>query len=370
MNTIIRRIVHLLGCSLVYLLTIMSTGNAQVTITPSHLPLDQLNVGDIDFQTGGSRSWFFTLSIGDTRPEGEDVVLKFSTDIQLSDQNFPNAISFKTDKFHIPRTVTNLNIGSNSDIKMAPGTSAEFTPEAKTRIENELLATGKLPAGTYTFNLEVLDSTGQSFVTPVQTQLVLTLRNISRLDLITPRDNDVVPNPYPLFQWIYDGTRVELAVYERFPRHSSKEEATEGTPHLAVTLDNVRSFQYPSSGARPLEPDHTYVWKLRGLTTGSGGVGSSINSEIWQFSVASSGGMGNGLTGGGGGGTQGVVNQLQNLPGISSQLLSQLSGGDLQPTGTLLVDGVPMSLGEFTALLNDLAQNPDRIISIQIIDRP
>lgn len=361
-----KRIIVALGLTLLVLVGFVGSVHGQVTISTSHIPIDQLNVGDIDFQTGGNRNWFFTISISGPP---QTVSLLFQASAQLPDANFENALQFETDTFHIPLTFTNLDIGSTSNIKIKPGTRVEFNEEAKTRIQNEALATGKLPAGTYTFNLTLHDAQGNEIPTQGDRQIVLTLRNISRLDLISPRDEESVSNPFPLFQWIFDGTRVELSVYERLPQHHSREEAAQGTPSLVQVLEGVRSFQYPTTAPRPLEPGKTYVWKVRGFVSGSGGVNTVINSEIWEFSVASTGGLsGNRLTGGGGG-SQNLINQLQNLPGLGSSILAQLNSGNLQFTGVLLLNGVPVSSAEILAILNDLSQNPDKIIDIQFIER-
>lgn len=194
------------------------------------------------------------------------------------------------------------------------------------------------------------------------TRLVLTLRNISRLDLISPRDNEEVPNSFPLFQWIYDGTTAEISIYERLPQHQSKEEAAQGTPHLLQEISGARLFQYPSTASRSLEAGKTYVWKVRGLTTGSGGSGASINSEIWQFVVSAGGSQNTSSLSSGGGSGQSFINLLMTIPGIPPEVINQLVSGNLQLTGFLSLNGSPVSAAQLNAILNDLSQNPDKII--------
>jgi hypothetical protein len=371
-----RRVVGFLAASLM-LMFLLGSGvvraQQNVSFFVDYLPLDQLRIADLDFQTGGSSSYYFTLSVqGD--PCQACVALKFQLSVLLPDVSYPNALDFTTETFDLPRTYTNLDIGPNSPIKLKRGTKVNWTPqEAKTRIETEALATGKLPAGTYRFVVTLVDADGHQLPNVggrgnPQT-IELTLRNISRLDLISPLNNEVVPNPFPLFQWVFDGTRVELSVYERLPQHQSKEEAAQGVPQLIQALDGVSSFQYPPTASRLLEAGKRYVWRVQGSTSGSGGVGTTINSEIWEFSVAGSGGSNSPLGGGGSQGQQNIVNQLQNIPGMTTQLMDQLNSGNLQPTGVLMVNGLPVSAGELVAVLNDLAQNPDKVIEIQIIDR-
>lgn len=338
-----------------------------VTMDVNVVPLDQLTVGDIDFQTGGSNRLFFTVAI--RSDSARQAVLRISASVQLPDVAYNDAIRFQTHPFSIPRTFTNLDLGPNTFLRI--NGEVAYDPQAKDRLQNDALSTGRLPAGTYTFLLKLYDSRGETGGNLLaERSFTFTIRNVSRLDLISPRDGEIVSNTFPLFQWIFDGNRVELSVYERLPQHASKEEATQGTPHLVQVVEGLRTFQYPASAPRPLEPGKTYVWKVRGITAGSGGTGNIINSEIWQFSVQSGQTSMFGGGGGGGGGSQSVTNQLQNIPGLSPQLLAQLSAGNLQLTGVILVNGVPVSPGEIVAILNNLSQNPDKIIDVQIVERP
>jgi hypothetical protein len=370
----ILRLPHLLSTFALGLSLSIDSGYGQVPITVNHLPVDQLNISDIDFQTGGSSRYYFSVSIGRSLLI-DTVRLHFSVDIQLPGERFDNAISFVTAPFKIPKTFTNLDLGPNSSINIDG--VVNFNDLVRSRIRDEALATGKLPAGTYRFTFELLSQLGLPIQTSGDNRIVLTLRNISRLDLISPRDGEVAPNTFPLFQWIFDGNRVELSVYERLPQHSSKEEAAQGTPHLCVVLDNVRSFQYPAANLsqacpgvvlRNLESGKKYVWRVRGLTTGSGGGGTSINSEIWEFTVASSAGTQSAVAGTGGA-QQNLSGQILNIPGLDPRLLSQLSSGSLLPTGVVLVNGIPVTVGEITTILNDLAQNPDKIIDVHLVER-
>jgi hypothetical protein len=186
--------------------------------------------------------------------------------------------------------------------------------------------------------------------------------------LVYPPDGTTLNTIFPLFQWIYDGRDVELSVYERLPQHASKEEAASSVEHLLVRTNmtdlppGTNSYQYPLSGVRPLEAGHTYVWKVKGISRGTGGSGSEINSEIWQFSIAENTSSTSSETQ-----RQTVTNLLQFLNGLSQELLSQLLNGDLQLTGVFLLDGRQLTAAEVIALLQELSQNPDKIISIQIV---
>ena len=332
---------------------------------PTHVPLEQLSIGDIDFQHFTGSHLYFTLTMmSDTVLT---VHLEATIDINLADgTSYQNAAHLITKPFPLPRvkTMTNLDLGKNSDIKTQ---TFDYSQEAKDKLQKLAFATGKLPAGTYTFSLKIVDE--DNFTPPIasQSQLItLTLSNISRMDLISPGDRSTVPTPFPMFQWIYDGDSVQVSVYAMLPHQHSKEEAASGVPQLVVHSGDPglpvgsRSFQYPTSATRPLEPGKTYVWKVGGLTNGAGGPGTGINSEIWQFSVASSGG----LTAN----QQNFVNQLQQLMGGNTDILNQLAGGTLQLTGTVTVDGQQVTAADIQHILNDLAANPDKIVSVEVVD--
>ncbi|MGA2622947.1 MAG: hypothetical protein ABSF91_03760 [Bacteroidota bacterium] len=341
--------------------------NAQHWLTfppPIHAQLDQLSIGDIDFQHFTNNHLYFTLNM--TSDTVLTVHLQAQIDINLADgTTYPGAARLTTKSFKLShvRTMTNLDLGKNSDIKTQ---TFDYSQEAKDKIQKLALATGKLPAGTYTFSMTVIDDDNFTPPIPQQSQVItLTLSNISRLDLISPGDGSIVPTPFPMFQWIYDGDSVEVSVYTMLPQQHSKEEAASGVPQLAVHSGDPglsvgsRSFQYPTSGARQLEAGKTYVWTVRGLTNGAGGPGAGINSEIWQFSVASS----SGLTPN----QQNFVNQLQLLLGGNTDVLNELASGNLQLTGIVTVDGQQISAADIQRILNDLAANPDKIVSIEIV---
>jgi len=348
-----------------------STVSAQqqmIELRISHTPVTELTVGDIDFKTLGSRSLFFTLSVQSTVQRSVRII--GDLDIVLADGSlFTPAATLKTKPFNIPaspdrKVISNVDISPSSPIKVD---NFDFSKDAKDRIQDLALSTGKLPSGTYTFTIHIEDANDPNISSNVE-QIVLNLQTISRLDLISPLDMSEMPNPLPQFNWLYDGSRVELSIYEFLPSKRTKEEAAEGNPHLVVRSGDpdlplgTHTFQYPANTVRSLEPGKKYVWRVKGLTVGSGGSGSSINSDVWQFSVASTGG-----NGAGGGELNNVSNQILNLT-LTVQILNDLLSGDLILTGVMYIDGKPVSADEVARLLRDLVSNPDKIITVQIVN--
>ena len=355
-----------IGASIVALLLV--GGPARMTaqsLLLSYTPVTELTIGDLDFKIGGSHSLFFTLTV--QSPQPRRVQLHGDLGIVLaSGEAFSNAATLTTKPFDVPRMLSNLDIGPGRGIQTQ---KFEFSKEAKDHVEDPALSTGKLPAGLYTLTISISDSGSDHPINPDCIKVItLNLQTISRLDLISPPDNSILPNPFPQFNWQYDGDRVELSVYEWLSGKHSKEDAAEGTPQLIIRSGDpdlpvgARSFQYPTNAVRALEPGKTYVWRIKGLNLGSGGLGTAASSDIWQFNIASAGGN---VSAGGSGGD--LALQLMNL-GLAAQIQNGLLSGDLQLTGVLLIDGLPVSAEEVTRILRDLAANPDKIISIKYVE--
>ena len=337
----------------------------QLHVTASHADVSQLTVGDIDFQNFGSQHWFFTLNVDGT--PNQNVRLFLRIDVALPSAFYGDAVTMETEPFTTPRSISNLDIGKNGTIRTEPG-SFHYSNEAKDAVQSLALATGRLPVGTYTFNIKV-ENVDVPLVAD-STQVVLTLQNFSTIELLNPQDEGTVSSPFPLFQWQYDGDKVELLVYEKLPQNQSKEDALSGTPYLDVHSGDpglpvgVHTFQYPTGGVRALEDGKTYVWTIRSIQSGSGGSDAGSNSQVWEFTVASSGEAPNNpadqyVS------TEQISDQLQDIPGVDVAALKQLLT-DYQLSGDVYLNGQKISLDELRQLLAELLANPDRIIELKV----
>ena len=353
-----------------------SRTSSQVQMTVTHVPVDQLAIGDIDVEHFSNQNEFFKITITtDTiggSPLSQMVSLKFSTDIQLSDAYYENAVSFATNPFLVSgkKEFSNREIGRNSSIQTKPG-SFEYSSEARNKIQNVALSTGKMPAGTYTIKLDLADSTDNIVAS---TSFNIVLRNLTRVNLLSPQDNSESTTLFPFFQWSFEGDSVEVSVYEKLPYQTSNEEAAQGIPHLVRHSGDVdlpfgaRTFQYPSQNVRSLEEGKTYVWKVRGFSQSLGGT-NDVNSEIWSFNIpsqqnrATSGNDSTLITS-----SQQAMDLLQLFSDLSPELLALLQSGNLQPTGVFVVDGVTITAEELRQILSMLHTNPDKIVGITIVE--
>lgn len=107
-----------------------------------------------------------------------------------------------------------------------------------------------------------------------------------------------ITNPYPQFSWEgQNDVSYRLLVVEQNPQDNPEsllESAKSSNPfseggsllefeNLDVIVEGT-SFQFPSSGAQPLEEGKTYYWRV--LTTiQSSGDTEEISSEIWNFTL-------------------------------------------------------------------------------------
>ncbi len=343
----------------------------QLILSETHADINQLTIGDIDFENFGSQHWFFTLNMScDGCLLPPTARLFVNVDIALNDVHYTDAVRFNTEPFLLPRSISNTDIGKDGSVKIQPGTFS-FSEEAKERIKNAALATGKLPDGTYTFHLRIEDVT--TVAASDTRDIVLTIRSFSRIELLSPLDNSEISTPFPLFQWAFDGDRIELSIYEKMAHHQSNEEALSGTPLLVVRSGDaglpvgVRTFQYPSSGVRALETGKSYVWVVRSIATGTGGGDAGLNSEVWQFTVTQTGGGATNNLAEQFVSTEELSNILNDIPGMNAEALQRLLE-EYQMTGDIYINGQKVSLTELRLLLEELLRNPDRIIEMKVIE--
>ncbi|MBI3189883.1 MAG: hypothetical protein HYZ33_04480 [Ignavibacteriales bacterium] len=344
---------------------------SQLRLSETHADINQLTIGDIDFENFGSQHWFFTLDMScDGCLPLTSVRLFVNVDIALADVQYTDAVRFNTEQFQLPRSISNTDIGRDGSVAIQPG-SFSFSEEAKERIKDIALATGKLPDGTYTFHLRIEDVS--TLAASDSRDIILTIQSFNRIELLSPLDNSDVPTPFPLFQWQFDGDRIELSVYEKMAHHQSNEEALNGTPHLVVRSgdaglpEGVRTFQYPTGGVRALEMGKSYVWVVRSIASGTGGSEAGLNSEVWQFTVSQTGGgLANNLAEQFVS-TEELANILNDIPGMDVEALKRLLE-EYQMTGDIYINGQKISLTELRLLLEELLRNPDRIIEMKVIE--
>jgi hypothetical protein len=325
-----------------------------IEITTVTAPVDVLTLQDVDFINSTSPKWLFTI---DLRVKGVvgaaasvDATMRLFLDANLSGgESFPSALHFESALFTIQgsRSFTNLDL-RHPDLRRGYG----MDPAAKRHFEEVALPAGVLPAGVYTFRIEVENTRQQIF----RATFKFVLSNPSRVELVFPVDNDAGVGQFPLFQWNYDGAHARISIFERLPGQSSPEEATSGVPHVISEVTG-NSFLYPGAGVRPLEPAKTYVWFVEGLFGTAGGSGRALRSPIRSFTVS----------GGGNSAIQSLLDELERALGPQHKaLFERIRSEALSPTGQILLNGAPVTTAELVKLIEQIRENPASVINADI----
>src|SRR5690349_6149981 len=134
-----------------------ASGQCPVSMNVSYTPVSELSLADVDFRHFQSRSLLFSMQIGNSQPLlAASVNLVLDVHIALADGSYNgDAVHFESKIFAVPpggRTITNLDLGAAGLI----GDSVfVFQQEAKNKVQDVALGTGKFPAGVYTFQLRL-----------------------------------------------------------------------------------------------------------------------------------------------------------------------------------------------------------------------
>jgi hypothetical protein len=342
--------------SVLFLLLIVAgaaTGQT-LRVTTTTAPVDVLTISDVDFVNSTTPKWLFTIDVAlaSAVPGGIEAEMEIVGAVTLAGgEQFDRAFYLKTTPFLVnpSRSFTNLDFRN-------PALRASYSVDesAKKRFEQTALATGTMPPGSYAFNITVRPTGGTE--PPVTDEARFILSNPSRVELLLPLDRDDAVNQFPLFQWIFDGTRSRLKIFERLPGQVTLEETASGVPILQTEVATT-GYQYPSSGVRVLEPGKTYVWYVEGLLRTSGGTEQVIPSTLRSFSISQ---------GPGSASQPSMLDALERALGPQYKaLFDQLRAEGFTSAGAMRLDGGAMSNVEFLRLLNLFQTNPDALLSVR-----
>lgn len=261
------------------------------------------------------------------------------------------------------RRITNRDIASgDGDVAFA---DYEFGGPAGD-LRDRILETGRLPAGTYRFAVEVRTPQG---VVLDRAELRREVVNPTRLELLGPgapfgEPPPVVTSPSPRFLWtagaglVAGGGPYRLRVV-RADGAASAEEAMQGFAAWEDVTDATSAVYPGSSAALRLEPGATYAWQVVREVRTSGGV-DELESPIYWFRMA---GTAQGITATGDPATDAVSRQIRRL----AELLGL--GGELdgfRPADPVLVDGRPVPLHALEGLLRAIIAGEVPVRSITV----
>ncbi len=320
-----------------------------ITVHAVAAPINILSIGDVDFVNSPSPQWLFSVDIN---TGGRSVTAVMTVDLKVAlatGEVYDPAVHLLTRTFTVngARTLTNLDIGKGKTLR-----DSLFTkdPGAKRKLEEIALPSGQLPAGTYTFAIgvqEVFPGNGQG-----SDMFSIVLTNPSSVELLFPVDGDQTVSSFPLFQWVFDGARSRIAVFEQLPGQTSLEESAQGVPQVETELSST-SYQYPAAGVRPLQPGKTYVWYVEGHVRAPGGKDIVLKSPLRSFTVAQ-----------GPASVSSLLDELElSLDPKYKPLFDQIRADGLQIDGAARVNGAVLPAADLKGLLLYLRANPEAVQS-------
>ncbi|MEO8166829.1 MAG: hypothetical protein ABI623_01190 [bacterium] len=324
---------------------------AQISITTLAAPVNALSITDLDFLNSTTPKWLFTINM--SAPGRVDAIMTINLDVELAaGSSYSSAAQFISKVFSIngSRTVTNLELGKGKPI---PDSMYIFNQSAKAAFQDVALPSGAMPAGSYTFHVDVRTADGSSGDTRIFT---FVLSNPSTPILMAPTDGETVVEEFPLFEWQYDGPRATIAIFEQLSGQQSLEEIASGTPQLTATV-STRSFRYPPTGARALQPGKRYVWYVTGLVGVAGGTSLQLRSQPRSFTVSTSRRNSIGW----------LLQELEStLPTTWKPVFDQIRADGLSPSGTYRFNGAPISLTDLLKVLNEIRSNPESVSAVNL----
>ena len=276
---------------------------------------------------------------------------------------------------------TFINDNSGNQIELQGQLIDVLDPGLSEAIMQTILTSGKLSDGQYTFSvmvyggltendLSLVFDDSKTFV--IQSQVPITLESPGGA-LSDTTDNLLYTN-FPIFQWSSGPPCTGCETYIRVAQfdsdvHSGLEDAIEDQRVLPSNqnedwelIDNVNSFQYPFSGAYPLEAGNVYCWQIRiTLPTTSGT--KDMFSPIYAFKIGQAGNIET---------TSAITDPLlmmlqQAIPDkINSYFGSGMALEGYVPSGQIEINGVTVDQSVINNLLQQIMSQNYQINSVQV----
>lgn len=276
---------------------------------------------------------------------------------------------------------TFINDNSGNQIELQGQLIDVLDPGLSEAIMQTILTSGKLSDGQYTFSvmvyggltendLSLVFDDSKTFV--IQSQVPITLESPGGA-LSDTTDNLLYTN-FPIFQWSSGPPCTGCETYIRVAQfdsdvHSGLEDAIEDQRVLPSNqnedwelIDNVNSFQYPFSGAYPLEAGNVYCWQIRiTLPTTSGT--EDMFSPIYAFKIGQAGNIET---------TSAITDPLlmmlqQAIPDkFNSYFGSGMALEGYVPSGQIEINGVTVDQSVINNLLQQIMSQNYQINSVQV----
>ena len=368
------------------------TYGQNITLTGNIFEYATYYINSFDLSTGATNVQIFRYQLtSDEFPT--DIKINFRASMispTLGINSDQTIIEIQTNTFTLnaPMLLDNRDISSETTIiydQANPPNTIELSgqvigsldPMQAEAILQSVMTTGKIADGEYTFSVQVLSDNDQILASDsktinIQSPVSITLESPAGA-LSDTLDNTIYTN-FPIFQWFSQPCNgcesyIRIAHFNS-SQHNSPEDAIEDQRVLPFDqsedwslLNAPNSFQYPLTGAYPLEPGNVYCWQVMiKLPTTSGT--EEMVSNISAFKI-------------------GVSGEIENASMISNPFLLALKntlgedqfnalfgpGNDLQgfiPTGQLEVNGITVDQSSINYLLGQIQSDALKIRSVTV----
>lgn len=290
---------------------------ASIEVEPSALleSAEVLSVSGLGISTDGSGPVIMSMTLENLTGEKIDnlyleIIVSAAKQGTIVEYTQDAAVPFSLDPYQSVY-VTNNNLANETfpGIEERISFSGGLTDAGDDLIGN-LSGSTTLPRDTYTIEVilfSMTDSRGRVNIATDAAEIGGTdnlTASVEESEIYLKTPGDVVgsaaeiTNPYPQFNWEGEtNASYRLLVVEQNEQgnpESLMQSAKSSNPiseggsllefeNLDVIVEG-NSFQYPSSGAQPLERGKTYYWRVLATIRSSGDV-EEISSEIWNFTL-------------------------------------------------------------------------------------
>lgn len=351
-------------------------------------------INSFDINTGSTNVQIFRYTLSSVDTGFQEVKVHFKASMispSLGIENNQTIIEVQTDPFRFKNGILldNRFISSETTIIYdmdSPPNSIELKGQVLDRLDpsqaevimQSVMTTGKIADGEYTFEVNILSANDQVLVPPesktilVQSPVAISLE--SPAGTLSDTLDNTVYTTFPIFQWfsqICNGCNTFIRVAQFNSQvHSSMEDAMEDQRVLPFDqtvdwyqIDNINSFQYPFSGAYPLEEGNVYCWQVM-ITMPTTSGSEEMVSTIASFKIGEPGNIeSNGMM------SNPLLMALQQLLGDEQYNTLFGSGSELQgfnPTGQVDVNGITVDESTINNLLNQIMNNNYQIQSVTV----
>jgi len=369
-----------------------------VTLTGTIYDYATYYVSSFDPQTGTSDFQLFRYTLSsDSYPVWIKVTFRATmispalginteaTILDLYTSPFPVQNDIILDNRDLSTTTTELRDVTGASINLSVYIEDVIDVADLNAMLSSIMTTGRLADGNYTFQFGVASGSTESAcesASPIFETKTITVESPNAINLEYPggalsdTSSTEIFNTYPLLVWSSSGcgscaSFVRLAEFNP-SIHSSMDEAIQDERRLpfdqAQEWENigiVNSYQYPLSGALPLEYGKVYVWQVKHeliTTAGSDELLSPINA----FSIHD---VGSGTT----------TTSYHPIVQILQQVLSEAQFNSLfgpsavldgfSPSGTYIINSDSDDLPAAISLLNRIKNGTASITNVEVRDQ-